>query len=76
MAGITTIQIHEDVKQNLDSFKETAKDSYEDAIVKLISSVEKQKRFNDKLLLEGYKEMAKESIKIAKEWSQADLDWD
>ena len=35
-----------------------------------------KKKENDKLLRKGYKEMAKESLKITKEWEAADLDWD
>lgn len=28
------------------------------------------------LLIEGYKEMAKDSLKITEEWEEADLNWD
>jgi len=31
---------------------------------------------DDKLLRKGYKEMAKNSLKVNKEWEKTDLDWD
>ena len=74
---ITTIQIHEDVKKELDSLKNGTKDSYEEVIVKLIKAAEKSKRTNKKLLKEGYEEMAEESLKITKEFEaiEEDFDW-
>jgi len=74
--SITTIQIHDETKNQLDGRKENSKESYEEVILKLIDSAEKQKRADTALLIEGYKEMYKESLKITKEWSTADLDWD
>ena len=73
---ITTIQIREKVKQELDSLKKTSKESYEEVILNLIDSVEKQRRYDNHLLIEGYKETAKENLKLEKEWSKAGLDWD
>ncbi|MAF50605.1 MAG: hypothetical protein CMH64_00785 [Nanoarchaeota archaeon] len=64
---ITTIQIHEKVKSELESIKKP-KETYEDVIVRLIDSEEKQKREQEKLLIEGCKEMAKDMLEINKEW--------
>lgn len=73
---ITTIQIHKEVKDQLDRLKESKKESYEDVILKLIYETEKRKRYDKKLMIEGAKEMAEESLKIVKEWESTDLDWD
>ena len=76
---ITSIQVHEDVKRELDSLKKSTKESYEDVIIKLIKASEKYKREQKKLLKEGYKEMAEESLKITKEFEAIeevfDLKW-
>ena len=73
---ITSIQIREHVKRDLEKFKENAKDSYEDAILRLMDFVEEQKRKQEDLLIEGYKEMTKESLKITKEFENIDEDFD
>ena len=75
---ITSIQIHEKVKKDLDSLKESSKETYEDVIVKMMKSSEKNKREQKKLLIEGYKEMAEESLKINKEFEaiEEDFDWE
>ena len=49
---------------------------YEDIILRLINSAEKQKRTQVELLIDGYKEMTKENLDIEKEWSKTDIDWD
>lgn len=75
---ITTIQIREEVKHQLDKIKQTQRQTYEEVIVNLINSAELQRRRQDALLREGYKEMAKESLKITKEWETTDatLNWE
>jgi len=74
---ITTIQLHENVKKSLDRLR-TDNESYEKIIVRMIDILEKKKRENNKLLIEGYKEMAEESLKIAKEFEaiEEDFDWE
>ncbi len=72
---ITTIQIHENVKNELENLKEN-RESYEDVIVKLISLLEKQKRNNNELIIQGYKEMSDESLKISKEFESVENDWE
>lgn len=72
---ITSIQIHEVVKKELDTLKENNKESYEEVIMRLIESTEKQKRTQAELLIQGYKEMAQESLKITKEWAPTEADW-
>ena len=75
---ITSIQIHEKVKKELDSLKENSKETYEDVIVKMMKSIEKNKREQKKLLIEGCIEMAEESLKINKEFEaiEEDFDWE
>ncbi|MFH1511021.1 MAG: hypothetical protein ABIF10_04975 [Candidatus Woesearchaeota archaeon] len=73
---VTTIQLRENVKRELDRRKESRSDTYEDVILGLMRSAEQQKRQQKSLLTEGYLEMAKESARVTKEWSSADRDWD
>lgn len=73
---ITTIQIRENVKNELDRLK-SGKESYEEVILALMRIAEKCKREQEQLLIEGYKEMAEESLKINKEFEaiEEDFDW-
>ena len=70
---ITTIQLNEDVKKALDRIKSN-KETYEQAIINLMDITDKYKREQEKLLIEGYKEMAEESLIIAKEWEGTLMD--
>lgn len=71
---ITTIQIRENVKNELDRLK-TGKESYEEVILALMKIAEKCKRGQEQLLIEGCKVMAEENLKIAKEFEAIeDLD--
>lgn len=74
---VTTIQLNENVKKALDRMKEN-KQTYEEVILNLMKIAEKQKREQEKLLIEGYKEMTKESLKINKEFEaiEEDFDWE
>lgn len=74
---ITTIQIRENVKEQLDKLKEN-RESYEEIILKLMLQVDKCKREKEDLLIEGCKVMAKESLKIAKEFEAIENldDWE
>ena len=74
---VTTIQLNENVKNALDRLK-TNKETYEQVILNLMKIAEKQKREQEQLLIEGYKEMAEESLRITKEWETTDatLDWE
>jgi len=73
---ITTIQIRENVKDELDRLK-IDKESYEEVILGLMKIAEKCKRGQEQLLIEGYKEMAEESSRINKEFEavEEDFDW-
>ncbi len=73
---LTTIQLNETVKMQLNRMKNTNKQTYEDVIVEMINKLEKQKRKKINLLKEGYREMQKEIILVNKEWSSVDADWD
>lgn len=75
---ITTIQLNENVKKALDRMKEQRNQTYEDVIVKMIKLIEEKKRKRTELLIEGYKAMADESLKITKEWEaiEDDFDWE
>jgi predicted CopG family antitoxin len=70
---VTTIQLNENVKKTLDGLK-TGRETYEDVILSLMKFVEKHKREQEQLLIEGCKEMAEESLKIAKEWEGTLMD--
>ena len=70
---VTTIQLNEDVKKALDRMKSN-KETYEEVIVNLMKSVEGQKKNQEKLLIEGCKEMYKDMLKIAKEWEGTLMD--
>ena len=74
---ITTIQLRENVKNELDKLKAN-KETYEEVIVYLMKAVEKSKRQKKEFLIEGCKEMAEESLKTTKEWEATDknLDWE
>jgi len=70
---ITTIQIRENVKNQLERLKQ-ANQTYEEVIIRLIQDAELQKRKQEELLIEGYKEMAEDSLRIAKEWEGTLMD--
>ena len=70
---VTTIQLSENVKNALDRMKSN-KETYEDVISNLMKTAEKCKREREELLIEGCKEMAEESLKIAKEWEGTLMD--
>ena len=70
---VTSIQLNENVKNALDRMKSN-KETYEEIILNLMKTAEKCKREQEQLLIEGYKEMAEESLKIAKEWEGTLMD--
>jgi len=73
---VTTIQLNENVKNALDRMKEK-KETYEEVILHLMKIAKESKRNQEKLLIEGCKEMAEESLKIAKEFEAIEdlSDW-
>jgi len=75
---ITTIQIHESVKEELGKLKEKSNESYEEIILKLMKHIEKEKRQKREIMIEGCKEMAEDNLRITKEWETTDsrLDWE
>lgn len=75
---ITTIQLHDNVKKELDRLKEIKKETYEEIILNLLRLAEEQKRKQKELMIEGCKAMAKENLKIMKDFVHADseLDWE
>lgn len=70
---ITTIQLNENVKSQLGELK-SPKETFEQVIINLIKIAEKEKRDNEKLMIEGCKEMAQENLKITKEWEGSLMD--
>mgnify|MGYP001570405693 CR=1 FL=1 len=70
---VTTIQLNESVKKALDRMK-SKKETYEDVILTLMKTAEKCRREQKELLIEGCKEMAEESLRIAKEWEGTLMD--
>ena len=75
---ITTIQLNENIKNQLKTLKESKNQTYEEVILNLMRIAEKNKRKQKELLIEGCKEMAEESLRICKEWEAVDseLDWE
>ncbi|MBS3074372.1 hypothetical protein J4447_02850 [Candidatus Pacearchaeota archaeon] len=75
---VTTIQLNENVKMALDGMKESSRETYEDVIVKMMEKIDEEKRKRKELLIEGYKEMAEENLKIEKEFEaiEEDFDWE
>ena len=73
---ITTIQLNDNVKQELDRLK-IGRETYEDVILKLMKALQQQRRKQEELLIEGYKELAEENMKIQKEFDsiEDDFDW-
>ena len=74
---ITTIQLDKCVKKELDRLK-SARETYEEVIIELIKIAEQCKRNQEQLLIEGCKEMAEESLKIAREFEAIEnlRDWE
>ena len=70
---ITTIQLNENVKNALDRLK-TNKETYEQVILNLMKIAERYRREQKQLMIEGCKEMAEESLRIAKEWEGTLMD--
>ena len=75
--GISTIQIRENIKGQLNRLK-IGRESYEEVILKLIVESEKKKGEQEQLLIEQCKVMAEDDLRICKEWeaTDADLDWE
>ena len=71
----TTIQLNENVKSTLDRLR-LGKETYEQIILNLMKIAESHRREQEQLLIEGYKEMAEESLKIAKEFEKIENDFD
>ena len=74
---ITTIQLNESVKKDLDRLK-VSKETYEQIILNLIKIAEECQRKQEELLIEGCKEMAEENLKITKEFEAIENldDWE
>lgn len=75
---ITTIQLRENVKNQLDRIKQSKRQTYEEVIIYLLKLADMQKRKQEELLIEGCKVMAEDMIKLNKEFegSDSDLDWE
>ncbi len=75
---ITTIQLGDNVKRELERMKESSNDTYEKVIVALIRTATEKKRRQNELLIEQCKEMASDDLRITKEWETTDatLDWE
>lgn len=74
---VTTIQISEGAKRNLDRLR-AGKETYEEIILNLMKIADKQKREQEQLLIEGCKAMYDDMIEINKEWESvdSDIDWE
>ncbi len=74
---VTTIQLNENVKRELDRFK-TGKKTYEEVILEIMKLAEENKRRQKELLIEGCKATAEESLKITREFEAIEdlRDWE
>ena len=74
---VTTIQLNETVKRDLDRFR-NGKETYESIILGLMKMVESYKINQEQLMKEGYEEMAEENLKIEKEFELVEdsRDWE
>ncbi len=74
---ITTIQIRENVKNQLERLKQSNQ-TFEEVIIALIKNAELQRRKQEELLIEGCKVMAKDMLELNNELEGADsdLDWE
>ncbi len=70
---VTTIQLNESVKKTLDRLK-TERETYENVIVRIIEQIDKQKRKQEELLIEGCREMYSDLVNISKEWELTLMD--
>jgi len=71
---ITTIQLNENVKRELEKLKERRNESYEDVIVKLLDEKVAKGREQEELIKEGCIEMYDEMKRIDKEWESTLMD--
>ena len=74
---VTTIQLNENVKSELDKLKSN-KETYEQVILNLMKTTEECKKNREELLIEGCKAMSKENLKITKEFEAIENldDWE
>lgn len=75
---ITTIQLNNNVKKELERLKQSKKETYEEVILNLMKFMEQYKRRKKELLIEECKVMAKDNLKTVKEWESIDneLAWE
>ncbi len=71
----TSLQIHSDVKSELNKLKDYPRESYEDVIKRLVLEKKVRERKKEELLKQGYSEMFSDSEKIIKEWSVTERDF-
>lgn len=64
---VTTIQLTEHVKSELDNLRKE-KETYEEIIISLLQSAQESKKRQEELLIEGCKEMYNDTKKINKDW--------
>ena len=74
---ITTIQLNDQTKNSLSKIKQQG-ETYEALIIRMMQLLEQKKREQEELMIEGCKEMAKDMLKINKEWEgvDSDIDWE
>lgn len=70
----TTIQISEDLRNQLQKYKKSSKETYEDIIKELILEKENLKKNEIEILREGYCEMYGLSNKINDDFENLDLE--
>lgn len=70
---ITTIQITNELKGELQKYKKSSKDTYEDVIKKLILEKKNSKIYENNILREGYEEIYGLSKEINEDFENIDL---
>ena len=77
---ITTIQLSKNAKDSLAKLRTSNKQTYEDIVLGLIKLAETEKRKQEKLMIEGCREMSEENLKITEEFESAEdlskWEWD
>jgi predicted CopG family antitoxin len=65
---VKTIHLNENVKGALSRMKQSPKESFEDVLVRLIKLSQQSRKEKDNLLIEDFKEIADENLKLTKEF--------
>ena len=71
---VTTIQISENLRDDLLKYKKNSKTSYEEVILELLKNFKEKEKDEKSFLIEGYKEMSDLTSTMNEEWENLDLE--